>query len=501
MWYRSDAGVTAHYDSIQNRVVYSSEINNGNVHVTSKGIINGLSVLPNDGKGGFGPDTTKGATAPGQYGGTYTETSGIQEAIDYGYPLGLEIDLIGHIFTVTKSYTLGTYRNFIIKLPISTSLSSPTSLKIVGKSSGGAMNTILSGIPQGAYTGDNGSVIIDASSVSPPNSSLANWVIGNDNTNSGLASLVFSMENIAVIAPPSGSGNSSGIAASNYTCSAALFRNVSVSKSFSTNNSDNGGTGIEMTGASADNSWSDNINIAGFYYGLKVCEQWTVIGSINIVACTFGIVFDNTTSHTDNMFTAHFVNFTLCQYPFSVLSTSGAYSVIFNIFSVSIFYDSSNSSYPLSDDTYDPSNYLNGIIYTYIKQDGATNDYVAPSLDTSSNIHIEYVANNNGQYNRYQPSVSIATNPPVSGTTYQNTNSYGISLKIPVTYSPTSTAAATLATGISASSTVTTSTKVSIPAGVTAGEILTYEMDVPAGWYFELVVTNATIGTAEVQAA
>jgi len=83
MWYRSDAGVTAHFDAVQNRVVYSSEINDGNVHVTSKGIINGLSVLPNDGTGGFGPDTTKGATAPGQYGSPYTQTSGIQEATNY----------------------------------------------------------------------------------------------------------------------------------------------------------------------------------------------------------------------------------------------------------------------------------------------------------------------------------------------------------------------------------------------------------------------------------
>ena len=83
MWYRSDAGVEAHFDAVQNRVVYSSEINDGNVHVTSKGIINGLSVLPNDGTGWFGPDTTKGAKSRGQYGSPYTETSGIQEITDY----------------------------------------------------------------------------------------------------------------------------------------------------------------------------------------------------------------------------------------------------------------------------------------------------------------------------------------------------------------------------------------------------------------------------------
>ena len=50
------------------------------ITVSAKGMINGLSNIPNDGAD-FGPDTTKGATAPGQYGGTYTETLGIQEGI------------------------------------------------------------------------------------------------------------------------------------------------------------------------------------------------------------------------------------------------------------------------------------------------------------------------------------------------------------------------------------------------------------------------------------
>ncbi|MCL5439361.1 MAG: hypothetical protein M1595_00425, partial [Candidatus Thermoplasmatota archaeon] len=55
--------------------------------VSSKGIVNGLSNIPNDGAD-FGPDTTLGATAPGQYGGTYTETSGIQEAWNYAATQG-----------------------------------------------------------------------------------------------------------------------------------------------------------------------------------------------------------------------------------------------------------------------------------------------------------------------------------------------------------------------------------------------------------------------------
>ena len=101
----------------------------------------------------------------------------------------------------------------------------------------------------------------------------------------------------------------------------------------------------------------------------------------------------------------------------------------------------------------------------------------------------------------FNPTITLPANPPVSGTVYRNPYAYNIRLKIPVTYNPTSSAAATLATGISSSSTVTTSTKVSIPAGVTAGEILTYEIVLPAFWYYEIAVTNATIGTVESQAA
>ena len=57
------------------------------IAVSSKGIFNGLSTIPNDGAD-FGPDTTLGATALGQYGGTYTTTTGIQEAINYSYSTG-----------------------------------------------------------------------------------------------------------------------------------------------------------------------------------------------------------------------------------------------------------------------------------------------------------------------------------------------------------------------------------------------------------------------------
>jgi hypothetical protein len=65
---------TVHPTSLKRKLPY--------VTVSARGLSNGLSSIPNDGAD-FGPDTLLGATAPGQYGPPYTQTSGIQEAINY----------------------------------------------------------------------------------------------------------------------------------------------------------------------------------------------------------------------------------------------------------------------------------------------------------------------------------------------------------------------------------------------------------------------------------
>jgi len=64
------------------RVKYNNVQGKPYVVASAKGISNGLSDTLNDGAD-FGPDTMLGATAPGQYGPPYTQTSGIQEAYNY----------------------------------------------------------------------------------------------------------------------------------------------------------------------------------------------------------------------------------------------------------------------------------------------------------------------------------------------------------------------------------------------------------------------------------
>jgi len=57
------------------------------ITVSAKGISNGLSNTFNDGAD-FGPDTLLNATSPSQYGPPYTQTVGLQEAINYVSMLG-----------------------------------------------------------------------------------------------------------------------------------------------------------------------------------------------------------------------------------------------------------------------------------------------------------------------------------------------------------------------------------------------------------------------------
>ena len=80
------------------------------ITVSSKGIVNGLSRYPNDGAD-FGPDTTLGATAPGQYGNPYTETVGIQEGLNYSAIKNsgvADILLVGYNYNTTTTITINT---------------------------------------------------------------------------------------------------------------------------------------------------------------------------------------------------------------------------------------------------------------------------------------------------------------------------------------------------------------------------------------------------------
>lgn len=507
----------AHSPGVLEKNVHGSS----GIIVSSKGVVNGLSDIPNDGSH-FGPDTMLGATSPNQTGAPYTQTGGIQEAVNYAYPKTLNIKIPAGKYVITapwKSATIpntgniGTTLYYLIELPYVpwNTNTEPVFVSIEGDPNlHGVSNPVF---PSG-NEGEPSNVVIDISNIQQNTGNVAQYVFAIPMAPDGEASLTnIRMTGItfyngvqasigAVYAPKAMGGwfdqlayySPNGYTTNTYTSAFAISSYV------------------------GSNSLFGDISVAGAYSAFDLWHSHTTGFSLAVTNSYIGINLRYNTGHSS--YISHY-GVSGVTYPIYTQSNTGLVTAI-NSVNLSISYygreiDSATDSY----DVYLQTGISTGTIK--IEQTriycAYTSNSLYPPLSGSQTgflaYPLAYVAGQN-QY-AYQHYIyfglllgimgyvapSISANPPVSGTPYQNQLPYDIRLKIPITYNPTATAAATLATGTSISSSVTTSTKVSIPAGLTAadGEILTYEMIVPAGFYYEIVVTNATIGTAEVEQA
>ena len=133
------------------------------ITVSSKGIANGLSRYPNDGAD-FGPDTTLGATAPGQYGGTYTETVGIKEAVSYVFNQnGGKVVLKAGIYSISST-SVNKYGN-LINIPTNPATNGVSNSNVISISIEGE----ASGMPwfETSVTNNKSGVIIYVTSTAP----------------------------------------------------------------------------------------------------------------------------------------------------------------------------------------------------------------------------------------------------------------------------------------------------------------------------------------------
>ena len=117
--------------------------------------------------------------------------------------------------------------------------------------------------------------------------------------------------------------------------------------------------------------------------------------------------------------------------------------------------------------------------------------YPAPQITVDAKGRITSATNTAGA------TATLPASPLVSGTVYQNTGNLPVTIVQPVTYSPTSTAAATLAVALGNTSTPPTIDTESIPATAVAGTVRDFVLTVPPGWYYSFTATNATLGTAQ----
>ena len=419
-------------------------------------------MLPNDGTGWFGPDTTEGATAPGQYGSPYTKTIGVQEGINYA-----------------KSFSSSQYPTIFLQPGQYVATENIlVSSELVISGSGNTNQTVV-------QLANSAQVTWASTSTRQHNLQLNNFVIVGDTSNA--------ISPVNLTQPET----STGIILSRMNIST----NQSVQALIMDGNEDS-----ILYGVSAGSSGGNTI-------------QWLIPygGGLMLFVTTNNLYISSLLMNIDYSVIGGYLLINNCPSPsFIHINTNIAGNATLNSAVINFLGGDGGNGNPVylelkgyiqipstsaasqvmyCDGTFTPSIEIGGtwFINSQTSEIGMTND---PSEYIFINAQHAIYSN---IYSPFPPTLS--TNPPVSGTAYQNTNPYDIRLKIPVTYSPTSSAAATLATGTSSTSTVTTSTKVSYPAGITTGIIDTYEMVVKAGQYFELVATNATIGTAEVQAA
>ena len=520
MWYRSDAGVMAHFDAVQNRVVYSSEINDGNVNVTSKGIINGLSVLPNDGKGGFGPDTTKGATAPGQYGSPYTETTGVGEAYTHAANNKyFKIVLSTGTFSISETITI----------------TQPVDFEGQGgtQAANASINSVYSPYNVQSISGWPTVVINNISTANTPMFYSDTYISGMKMQN---AIFVGNGNSILWFSPPSSAPGSNG----NFDFTGSRFINGPTSPGGSVRFVDLSEYGdLQIVNYLQDTT--------GLGYGALI------LGGTNCSIRMINVMNYNGAIHLKadtNTFQAFGGNITTVEYEGFSAGTTPTYIFISGVTGLIL-----KPTGPLQNNA--PSAYSGNIIAqiniegswlnaagiidleyvggNYIVANEITvRDCIIPSSNSFFNINggavtkilatvgklelinnigyntsawtdlgvtytlLQTSAGNTGNYLiTYKPTPTLSANPPASGTAYQNTNPYDIEIDLPVYATTAGTAGyVTVAKGSSSTPTAIGSQFVNGSTSSTSVDII--RLIVPAGWYYEFTASGVTFGTASV---
>ncbi|MDG7037024.1 MAG: hypothetical protein JRN37_06635 [Nitrososphaerota archaeon] len=551
----------AHSPGVLEKNVHGSS----DIIVSSKGVVNGLSDIPNDGSD-FGPDTTLNATSPNQTGVPYTQTGGIMETVNYSSANGQkEIKLTEGVFNISTTISITSSHIHIkgegnnIIMPLSS---------FSGNAYG---DCIVIDVDKAGFLED---ITIDGLSFDFANISAGSLIEGIHVKYTGGATTLeyynIKLKNISGYNLPSYSttyyNNNAVIYVTATNSTPVLSQGVIIEDFFAINcwiaiafygasgliiNNATILEGTNMGIATAPNSLDQSVNFGPTT--LMNLSNLTIMNVENALpyGISAGLVISGSGWNINNVVVQGYgIGASLSNIEGGGICTLSNASLLINSgIGIKVTGSSDTYAFPIQLTNVASTNNGNGTgggtgatgsgvyilnaspIFTScsfitnkgygIYKDNTASGYT-PKIKIINTVFDESGLNGNGSgpiyigtnqsadevvfYStnpRYLPAPTLSANPPVSGTVYQNTNPYDIRLKIPITYNPTSTAAATLATGISITSPPTTSTKVSIPAGLTAadGQILTYDLVIPAGWYFELIATNAVIGTAEVQAA
>ena len=259
------------YETINNNI-YNFPKKLPYITISSKGISNGLSTIINDGAD-FGPDTYLNTTSKNRIGPPYTQTSGIQEAINYSLNQFTNTGLMPTIFLLTGVFVVDDRTT----IWINNNTISPTGLNIIG-----------AGLSQ------VNSIIVKKNYLSSPIISFTNT---HDST-TGYGAVQMRFENFAIQYTGSPSNATSGVTLANLSIpetggTNSVFKNLTVIGPSGYNVQLPNNVCLDLSGhedALVEGLTIFNVNSAPTVFTSQVTPAFkmhTPGGNINIIRSTF----------------------------------------------------------------------------------------------------------------------------------------------------------------------------------------------------------------------
>ena len=491
-----------------------------NIEVSSKGIVNGLSNIPNDGAD-FGPDTTLGATAPGQYGSPYTTTTGVQEGINYAP--NSTIHLAPGVFYISATIQASGVGTIIEGSGSGNIFGSDFSDSTVTTSiyaANGFNQDILE------MLGDNQKVCNMEFYGNSPNNTYDNTYHDGFTAVIAIGYRTFSgtpyhciVDNVTIDVPLG-----FGVYIETNSDHAVLWSLIQISQSGVAQGNSGGIYTDRVSSAGSNYHYGHNRILGNRIYNLASGIQlndnnsFVFYNKVDLIGDSAISVGGNFQQVCYNMITGpgqngiswgssggNCIGNTILS---CGVSGSGYAGIVFgggygnfedNRIDGSATYGTTTarSSYGInitSNPTggFTPKFKHNLLSGAYVSSPVNFASGVTPSLfilDTSNDMSNSTPA--------YTFTPTISANPPVSGTVYQNTNNFDIEIDLPVYATTAATAGyVTVAKGSSSTPTAIGNQYVSGDTSATSEQII--RLRVPANWYYEFTGSGVTFGTASV---
>ena len=522
-------------------VAYKEKVKVPYIVVSSKGIANGLSEEYNDGWD-FGPDSydpTSTANPP------YTETSGIQEAVDYSLTNGGDMDIKfkgttflidAPIYKIYDSVQTVHFPNFIgsglvsagntgtnVPVTIQCSDNFPSGEYMLAILENGNIGVNITGwkcegitlngqSPNGTILGAGFStncmlystvqltvintiapapVITTVSGLSP---SGAVNIVGNFNSGSTFNYWDLSVANCGMDAIFIGGAAEQTIIYPRYVSGFyryGLYGNLVGTTAILILNPDIESSGANTTPPQSGYPNTSPYMLTGAKYTVINPEQFSEGNNIN--GPSFACNNAEITIIGGLLRAGNYTNPLIGVVGSNQINMSGTLLTFNSSYSQAIGLFSFSNTFPILLQNIWFADANTSSTFTY-PIDTALLPYI--KVENASQSNTNYILSSFGNASVAGTKPTLSANPPVSGTVYQNTNPFDIEIDLPV-YAATSGTAGyvTIAKGSSSSSLTTIGNQyVSGDTSDTSEQII--RLRVPAGWYYEFTASGVTFGTA-----